>query len=60
MIGREIEILILEEEPENGHRNAISDNFIRVRAPEQAPVNEWIKVKVVALTDDGLQASLLD
>jgi threonylcarbamoyladenosine tRNA methylthiotransferase MtaB len=60
MIGREIEILVLDEEAENGHRNAISDNFVRVRVPEQAPVNEWLKLKVVALTEDGLQADLLD
>src|SRR5262249_17519684 len=42
MIGREIEVLVLDEEPERGWRSALSNNFIRVNVPENTPANEWI------------------
>jgi threonylcarbamoyladenosine tRNA methylthiotransferase MtaB len=54
MIGRTLEVLVLEEAPEDGMRNAISDNFLRVRVPETLPANEWIKIEPIALTEDGL------
>lgn len=59
MIDREIEVLILEEEAENGSRHAISNNFIRVRVLANAPVNEWTKVRVTGLMDDGLEAGVV-
>jgi threonylcarbamoyladenosine tRNA methylthiotransferase MtaB len=51
MIGEEIEVLTLEA------GSALSSNFIRVRLTEDAPINEWIRVKVVGLDDDGLLSS---
>ena len=51
MIGTEIEVLTLED------GSALSSNFIRVILSEAAPVNEWIRVLVSDLTEDGLQAS---
>jgi hypothetical protein len=54
MIGRELEVLVLEEPAEDGVRSAISDNFLRVRVPETLPANEWIKIEPIALTEDGL------
>lgn len=56
-VGKEIEVLVLED------GSALSSNFIKVEigaaqnTPETIPVNEWIKVRVTGLTDDGLQVS---
>jgi threonylcarbamoyladenosine tRNA methylthiotransferase MtaB len=51
MLGREIEVLTLED------GSAISSNFVRVALPSAAPVNEWMRVVVTGLNDDGVQAS---
>jgi threonylcarbamoyladenosine tRNA methylthiotransferase MtaB len=51
MIGKEIDVLTLEE------GSAISSNFLRVRVPETAPVNTWIRVSVAGLTEDGVHGS---
>ena len=51
MIGRQIDVLTLED------GSAISSNFVRVEVPAGSPVNEWIAVFVVDLTEDGLQAT---
>jgi threonylcarbamoyladenosine tRNA methylthiotransferase MtaB len=50
MIGREIEVLTLEG------GSAISSNFVRVSVPPDCPVNEWIRVCVTGLDEDGLSA----
>ncbi len=52
MIGREIEVLPL------GDGSAISSNFIRAAVPAGCPGNEWIRVRVMALADDGLSVSM--
>ncbi len=57
IVHRELDVLVLEEEPENGFRCAISKNFIRVCVPQDMAANEWTTVFVTGLTDDGLQAS---
>ena len=51
MIGQEMEVLTLED------GSAISSNFIRVSVPSDAAVNEWIRVLVSDLDENGLQAS---
>jgi len=51
MIGREMEVLTLED------GSAISSNFVKVTVPPGTPVNEWIRVKVTSLNDDGLHAT---
>ena len=51
MIGCEIEALTLDDE------SAISTNFLRVVLPRDISVNQWIRVVVTGLTDDGIQAS---
>ena len=51
MIGREIEVLTLDD------GSAISSNFVRVAVPAETPLNQWIRVKIRDLSDDGLQAS---
>lgn len=60
MIGREIEVLVLEEEPEHGWRIAISGNFIRVNVPENSPANKWIRTRVVNVNDFGVDAELVN
>jgi len=57
LLGREIEVLVLDEEPENGMRSAISGNFVRVQLPVTVPVNTWLKVQVTGISEDGLYAS---
>jgi threonylcarbamoyladenosine tRNA methylthiotransferase MtaB len=57
LLGCHIEVLVLDEEPENGMRSAISDNFVRVQVPQEVPVNTWMKVQVSGISEDGLYAS---
>lgn len=54
MIGREIEVLTLED------GSAISSNFVRVRVPSDFAINEWTRVLVTGLDENGLQASRKD
>ncbi len=51
MIGRELDVLTLED------GSGLSSNFLRVELPVDAPVNEWLKVTITGLTEDGLHAS---
>jgi threonylcarbamoyladenosine tRNA methylthiotransferase MtaB len=51
MIGCELDVLTLDD------GSAISSNFLRVVLPPDAPVNQWMRVVVTNLTEDGLQAS---
>jgi len=57
MIGRDLEVLVLEEDPEEGYRSAVSSNFIRVQVPMDLEANVWTRVRVTGLNEDGLQAS---
>ena len=51
MVGREIDVLTLEDS------SAISSNFVRVTLPAGFAVNQWVRVLLTALDDDGVQAS---
>jgi len=51
MVGREIQVLTLDD------GSAISSNFVRVTLPAGVPQNEWMKVLVTGLDEDGIQAS---
>jgi threonylcarbamoyladenosine tRNA methylthiotransferase MtaB len=51
MIGRELDVLTLDD------GSAISSNFLRVSLPAGIPTNEWRRVLVTNLTEDGIQAS---
>jgi threonylcarbamoyladenosine tRNA methylthiotransferase MtaB len=51
MIGSEIEVLTLED------GSSISSNFVRVTLAAGLPVNQWMRVRVTGLDEDGLQAS---
>jgi threonylcarbamoyladenosine tRNA methylthiotransferase MtaB len=51
MIGREVDVLTLED------GSAISSNFVRVSLPTGVPVNQWMRVTVTNLQEDGVQAS---
>ena len=55
IVGSEIEVLVLEEDPEDGYRAAISSNFIRVRVPENLPANQWFRVRPQSLDENGLR-----
>jgi threonylcarbamoyladenosine tRNA methylthiotransferase MtaB len=54
MVGRVIEVLVLEDQPEHGWRPAISNNFIRAKVPGTMPENEWVRVRVIAPEADGV------
>jgi len=53
MIGRDIDVLTLDAV------SAISSNFLRVTLDAPAPVNEWLRVRVTALDDNGLVTNRL-
>jgi tRNA A37 methylthiotransferase MiaB len=52
LLSREIDVLVLED------GSGISSNFIRVTVPHGTPVNQWMKLFVTDLDEDGLQACL--
>jgi len=52
MIGRDLEVLVLNS------GDAISNNFIRVYPAEDLPSNRWIPVRITALQEEGLAASV--
>jgi tRNA A37 methylthiotransferase MiaB len=51
MLGREMDVLVLED------GSGISSNFIRVAVPAGTPVNQWVRLLVTKLDEEGLQAS---
>jgi threonylcarbamoyladenosine tRNA methylthiotransferase MtaB len=51
MIGREVDVLTLED------GSAISSNFVRVSMPAGMPINQWMRVTITSLQEDGVQAS---
>ncbi len=55
-VGRDIWVLILEEEAKSGWRPAISDNFIKVRVPEALAPNRWQRIPISGLQGAGLEA----
>jgi len=54
MIGREIDVLTLDHGP------GISSNFVRVALPAGAAVNEWMRVVVTGLDDNGVRARTIE
>lgn len=51
MIGRFLDVLVLQT------GEGLSTNFIRSRVPSDLPANEWVKLQVTGLDEDGLAAS---
>ncbi|MBI4471886.1 MAG: tRNA (N(6)-L-threonylcarbamoyladenosine(37)-C(2))-methylthiotransferase MtaB, partial [Acidobacteria bacterium] len=47
MLNREIEVLVLED------GSGLSSNFLRVSLDSAKPTNQWISVRVTALTEEG-------
>jgi threonylcarbamoyladenosine tRNA methylthiotransferase MtaB len=50
LVGHDVHVLALEK------GLAISTNFVRVSVPDAAPINQWIRVRVTAITPDGVSA----
>ena len=55
--GRELSVLVLDDTAQDGWRQGISDNFLRIRVPEQLEVNKWQRLTVDGEGELGLQAS---
>ena len=55
-VGRDIWVLVLDEEAGSGWRRAISDNFIKVRVPETLMVNRWHRTPIRGVQGTGLEA----
>ena len=55
-VGREIWVLVLDEEAKSGWRAALSDNFIKVRVPEALAANRWHHIPISGVQGPGLQA----
>ena len=51
MVGHDLEVLTLED------GSAISSNFLRVSVPAGSVLNEWIRVRIARLEENGLYAS---
>ncbi len=56
-IGRELAVLILDEEAAGGWRAGMTDNFIKIRVPEALAPNRWHSLPVAALDGAGLAAT---
>ena len=57
-IGHDLAVLILDEEAADGWRAGITDNFIKIRVPEQLTPNRWHYLPVAALEGAGLAVAL--
>ncbi len=55
-VGREIWLLVLDEEAKFGWRSAVSDNFIKVRVPEALAANRWHRMPISGIQGPGLDA----
>ncbi len=57
-IGREVEAITLiggnRSRADEGYTEALTDNYVKLRLAGSHPPNRWMKVRVAALTDDGL------
>jgi threonylcarbamoyladenosine tRNA methylthiotransferase MtaB len=53
LVGQEIEVLTLEDS------SAISSNFVRISVPSSLPVNQWTRVVVSGLDEDGVRADFV-
>ncbi len=55
-VGRDIWVLVLDEEAKSGWRSAISDNFIKVRVPQALAANRWYRMPISGVQGQGLEA----
>jgi threonylcarbamoyladenosine tRNA methylthiotransferase MtaB len=54
--GQELRVLTLHTSNADGTRNALSENYLKVRVPATAPPNELLSVRVTAAEDSYLRA----
>ena len=59
-VGRELDVLVLDDDARNGRRAGLTDNFIRARAPEGLAVNRWHAVRVTSLDEAGITVDTFD
>jgi len=51
MIGESLDVLVLQS------GEGLSANFLQVRVPDDLPANEWVRLQIAGLDEDGLAAS---
>jgi len=56
-ISRVMDVLVLDDEVEDGCLPGISDNFIKIRVPADLEVNRWHRLTISGLDGAGLRAS---
>ena len=56
-VGRDLWVLVLDEEEESGRRPALSDNFIKVRVPETLDTNRWYRMPISGIEGAGLTST---
>ena len=59
-VGRQLDVLVLDEAVQGNSRSGITDNFIRARVPGDLDVNRWHRLAVTGLDDacHGIAAAL--
>lgn len=55
-VGKELRVLTLHTTNEDGTRNALSENYLKVRVPAAVSPNELFSVRVTAVEDSHLRA----
>jgi tRNA A37 methylthiotransferase MiaB len=56
LVGRDLEVLVLDGTPISGSRPGLSDNFVRVSVPDHLEPGQWRRVWVTRIEGDGLRA----
>jgi threonylcarbamoyladenosine tRNA methylthiotransferase MtaB len=54
-IGRELDVLVLDEDADDSWRAGITDNFIKARVPDDLAVNRWHTVEVTGMDEACLE-----
>jgi threonylcarbamoyladenosine tRNA methylthiotransferase MtaB len=54
-LGRNLQVLVLDQPAAAGYRPGLSDNFIKVDVPSELAVNRWHPVRGTGVTEAGLR-----
>jgi threonylcarbamoyladenosine tRNA methylthiotransferase MtaB len=54
-LGRELDAITLSRSDDPGSTDALTDNFLKLRVESHHAPNQWLRVRISSLTEDGVQ-----